>query len=71
MKTECTWLIILVGLGGCAVGPDYHEAVPIVPDRWQAGRDANSDMKPVDPQTLKNWWKNFSDAGLDRLMEQA
>ncbi|WP_022947817.1 efflux transporter outer membrane subunit [Methylohalobius crimeensis] len=70
MKPKAGWLLSLCGLAGCTVGPDYQEPAPAVPDRWQAERRAD-DLKPVDRETLKNWWKSFGDAGLDRLMEQA
>ena len=53
------------------LGPDYRENPPTVPAHWQAGQDASAELKAVDPQTLKDWWKSFGDTGLDRLMEQA
>lgn len=53
------------------LGPDYRETPPAVPARWQAGRETNAELKAIDPQALKNWWKSFGDSGLDRLMAQA
>ena len=53
------------------LGPDYRENPPTVPAHWQAGQDASAELKAVDPQTLKDWWKSFGDTGLDRLMGQA
>jgi len=53
------------------VGPDYREPAPVVPNRWQAGRDPAAGLKPVDPQSLKAWWRSFGDAQLDRLIAQA
>jgi NodT family efflux transporter outer membrane factor (OMF) lipoprotein len=53
------------------VGPDYREPVPDLPNRWQAGKDAPADLRPVDPAALKTWWKSFGDARLDRLMNRA
>ncbi len=71
MTPKFGWLCILAGLGGCTVGPDYRESVPTVPDRWQAGKDPAPGLKPVELETLKNWWKSFGDARLDRLMDRA
>ncbi len=71
MTPKFGWLCILAGLGGCTVGPDYRESVPTVPDHWQAGKDPAPGLKPVELETLKNWWKSFGDARLDRLMDRA
>jgi NodT family efflux transporter outer membrane factor (OMF) lipoprotein len=71
MTPKLGWLCVLIGLAGCTVGPDYRKPVPAVPDRWQAGKEATADLKPIDPETLKTWWKSFDDARLSRLMEQA
>jgi len=69
MAPKFGWLCILAGLGGCAVGPDYREPAPATPSDWLAGQDA--DLKPINTDTLKNWWKSFGDARLDRLMDRA
>jgi hypothetical protein len=70
MRPKARWFLVLASLAGCAVGPNYRESVSTVPDRWQAGKEATG-LKPIDPETLKNWWKSFGDARLDRLMDQA
>ncbi|MDD5411834.1 MAG: TolC family protein, partial [Methylobacter sp.] len=69
LKAGCLWL--LCGLAGCTMGPDYQKSVPVVPVHWQAEKDASLGLKPVTPEKLKTWWKNFGDSRLDRLMEQA
>ena len=71
MKALGVLLFILGNLGGCMLGPDYRETPPAVPAHWQAGQDASAELKAVDPQMLKDWWKSFDDTGLDRLMKQA
>ena len=53
------------------MGPDYRAIAPAVPVRWQAQQNAITELKAVDPQVLKNWWKSFADATLDRLMNLA
>lgn len=68
---------VLISLTGCAVGPNYRQSFPEISDYWQAESketDTEQDMvalAPIDPQKLKNWWKNFSDSQLDNLIELA
>lgn len=82
MKHKIVSLLITAGLTGCAVGPDYKETAPIVPDHWQAEKlseaqdnnvkkEAKAALKPVDSEALKRWWQSFGDEELNRLMEQA
>jgi NodT family efflux transporter outer membrane factor (OMF) lipoprotein len=71
MTPRWGWLVVLAGLAGCTVGPDYRQPVPAVPNHWQAGKEAPADLKPIDPTALKTWWKTFGDASLDRLIDQA
>ncbi|CAI8793132.1 efflux transporter outer membrane subunit [Methylocaldum szegediense] len=68
-KVGC--LAVVIGLVGCTVGPDYRKPVPVTPARWQAGKDQDADLTPIDPEGLKTWWKSFGDSVLDRLMDQA
>ncbi|MGZ4999430.1 MAG: efflux transporter outer membrane subunit [Methylomonas sp.] len=72
MRHKPYGLLMLSGLTGCAMGPDYHERPPAVPVHWQAGQSGqNSVVEPIDPETLKTWWKSFGDARLDSLMNKA
>jgi len=73
MKPSRASCLIAAGLVGCAVGPDYKETAPSVPERWQAtlSEPAQAGAKPVDSEALKRWWQSFGDAGLDRLMAEA
>lgn len=71
MVHKAGWLLLLAGRAGCTVGPDYREPAPSTPDRWQAGQQSSAELKAIDPEQLKNWWKSFGDARLDRLMDQA
>jgi len=69
LEGGCAVLLLCI-LAGCTMGPDYTKPVPTVPERWQAGEYA-AGLKPVSPEKLKDWWKSFNDAHLDRLMELA
>ncbi|MGJ0484969.1 MAG: efflux transporter outer membrane subunit [Methylomicrobium sp.] len=83
MKPNAVLWWISAGLAGCAVGPDYQEIAPVVPDRWQAERLSEAQSKgdepgrvkaaskPVDSEALKRWWQSFGDNELDRLMDRA
>ncbi|MGZ8194378.1 MAG: efflux transporter outer membrane subunit [Methylosarcina sp.] len=82
MRHKTVLLLLSAGLSGCAVGPDYKETAPTVPDRWQAEKlsEARSTgklgqtqtvLKPADSEALKRWWRSFGDAQLNRLMDQA
>lgn len=64
-------IVVLACLSACAVGPDYREPAPILPDRWQAARDSAQALKPISEQALKTWWSTFRDPELNRIMEQA
>ncbi|WGS88621.1 efflux transporter outer membrane subunit [Methylomonas sp. UP202] len=69
MMHKTSWLLILSSLTGCAMGPDYHEVAPTVPDHWQAA--PTKDLQQASPDELKIWWNSFGDAELDKLMNRA
>jgi NodT family efflux transporter outer membrane factor (OMF) lipoprotein len=71
MRLKAGYLLLLCGLAGCTVGPDYRKPEPTVPNRWQAGKESAAGLKAITPESLKTWWKSFGDARLDRLMNQA
>lgn len=73
MKPSLAWCLLTAGMAGCAVGPDYEEAAPSVPDRWLAAEamPLEAGARMIDAEALKRWWQSFGDAELDRLMDQA
>jgi NodT family efflux transporter outer membrane factor (OMF) lipoprotein len=73
MKRNLYWLLLL---SGCAMGPDYHQQAPAVPEYWQAGQQAPQSVlrlnsEAANQEALQTWWKSFGDAGLNRLMDKA
>ncbi|WP_036253723.1 efflux transporter outer membrane subunit [Methylobacter sp. BBA5.1] len=71
MAPKAGYLLLLCSLAGCTMGPDYREPLLALPGSWLAENDAGPDRQPVTPEQLRNWWKNFGDAELNRLMELA
>lgn len=69
MRRNHGWLLLLIGLSGCMVGPDYQKPEPVVAAHWQA--DGSNALSAADTEALKTWWKGFGDAALDGLMERA
>jgi len=62
--------LALALLAGCAaVGPDYHPPTTQVPSQWQGVADASPET--VDAAALAQWWRQFHDPVLDRLIDDA
>lgn len=60
--------ILVIGIPGCAVGPNYHQPESKAPAQWSeslAGGETNSISTPAD------WWKTFRDPELDALIDRA
>ena len=64
-KAKAAAFLLLFGLGGCAVGPDYTPPAIAIPDRWGATAERRPAPKPAE------WWRQFSDPALNRLVEEA
>ena len=58
-------LVVLLGVGGCKVGPDYERPALDVPKAY--GSAENSAV----PDLHTDWWTLFGDADLARLEEDA
>ncbi|GEO82634.1 efflux transporter outer membrane subunit [Pararhodospirillum oryzae] len=59
-------VVLLAGLGACALGPDYEPPKAALPTQWSA-------PLPQSGRTgaLINWWTRFNDPVLTRLLEKA
>jgi len=60
--------------GGCMVGPDFHPQQPIVPTEWAGVSKTPTDEPSVaimQAANLTAWWKQFNDATLNALVEEA
>jgi multidrug efflux system outer membrane protein len=62
------FLLLMIALGGCTVGPDYVVPEYEVPDAWEsaAAADVEGEVPPI-----LDWWSAFGDPVLDSLMIRA
>lgn len=60
-------LMLALGMGGCAVGPDYETPDLVMPTHWGSGRGAKAEAEPH----LARWWRRLGDPLLDTLMDEA
>jgi multidrug efflux system outer membrane protein len=56
------------GIGGCAVGPNYHAPAVRAPTAWAS---PVSDGVAVSASVPSSWWASFNDVELDSLIERA
>jgi len=61
-------LLLLLGIVGCTVGPNYRRPDVQVPAMWSAG--ANHGVT-TPSREIARWWKTFNDPELDGLIERA
>ena len=67
--------IVALMLAGCAVGPNFKPPEASLPAQW-AGADPSgqgpiSSVNGSEPVMLEEWWKNFDDETLNRLIGKA
>jgi len=70
MTSKTCWILLLSGLAGCTMGPDYRKVEPVVQSIGRPHKN-RSGFKACRPEALKRWWKSFGDAQLNHLMDQA
>lgn len=59
------WILPLLWLSGCMLGPDYHTPVVAIQEEWSADKEA------LTAQPLSNWWEVFEDPLLTQYIEWA
>jgi NodT family efflux transporter outer membrane factor (OMF) lipoprotein len=66
-------LAVLMTVGGCTVGPDFHRpASPYNPISWFAGRAPAAGVSQPVPEPIDiEWWQSFDDPELDSLEQRA
>ncbi|MDY6904750.1 MAG: efflux transporter outer membrane subunit [Thermodesulfobacteriota bacterium] len=63
------WVALLVVAGCGTVGPDYKSPEMVLPAAWHT--PAQNVQTASDVSALAQWWKNFNDPLLSRLIQQA
>ncbi len=73
LRSVCSALLLL-GLSGCLLGPDYQRPDVALPQGFNTG-DASTPAAPVNAPTgvvvKKDWWTQFGDKTLNSLVETA
>jgi NodT family efflux transporter outer membrane factor (OMF) lipoprotein len=63
---------MLLGLAGCAVGPNYRSPPPDLPAAFDAQSAAHASGPPQSPEVdLAAWWTALNDPELNALIERA
>jgi outer membrane protein, multidrug efflux system len=63
--------LIAVLLYACAVGPDYQPPETVTADHWNTPLAPQISANAADPEIMANWWRQFNDAKLTALIDQA
>ena len=79
MRRSLPAALLLAAMGGCAVGPDFHEPAPAMPAEFRPSPTATAAGAP--PQVaaraappaveIARWWHALGDAELDSLVDRA
>ena len=64
-------LVVMAGVGACAVGPNYHKPPVEIPESFKEGADwQRAQEKPPEP-LASTWWLVYQDDKLTQLIEQS
>lgn len=61
----------LLGMGGCAVGPDFEPPRAALPEHWRAADATGVPSAPVEDILNASWWDSFDDPMLSALIAEA
>lgn len=68
LKSSVIGIVLASALAGCAVGTPYQRPDVAMPATWEGTAKANAASAAT---VTADWWKQFGNAELDQLMEQA
>jgi len=63
--------LVLVGLGGCTLGPDYARPDIAAPVAWRQPAAPATNAAAVADAANTQWWQQFGDPVLDQLVAEA
>jgi outer membrane protein, multidrug efflux system len=64
----CASLLLLAGISGCVVGPNYQPPQIPVPSAWSEGQLHGAEARAA---ATAQWWTTFKDPGLEALIGSA
>jgi multidrug efflux system outer membrane protein len=64
----CTILLLVVGLSGCMVGPNYRAPQVPVPAAWSEAQPGKAEASAA---AVSQWWTTFKDPVLESLIARA
>ena len=64
-------LSTLLGIGGCAVGPDFVAPQAQLPAQWREPAATPAPSAPVPESLNTSWWASFGDPTLTALINEA
>jgi outer membrane protein, multidrug efflux system len=67
-RSICAGLLLIAGLVGCTVGPNYHPPVVPLPVTWSEVPESGVTTHPFE---VVQWWSAFQDPLLDSLIARA
>ncbi len=67
-RSICAGLLLIAGLVGCTVGPNYHTPVVPLPVTWSEVPESGVTTHPFE---VVQWWSAFQDPILDSLIARA
>lgn len=65
---KLTLSVLCVALSGCTVGPDFEKPTPTLPDAW---RQQLPDGVAKSAAANHQWWRQFNDPQLSKLVDRA
>ncbi len=68
---RCVAFAAVLGMGACAVGPDYHKPAVQIPESFKEGADWQRAQANPQASLASDWWRMYHDDKLTELIEQS